>query len=73
MHMKFIPLFVCLIIAAPLTAGCTTEAWYEGMRRSAENECRMQGGSSPEECLARLNKQSYQQYEKERAGSKSSK
>ncbi|WP_295449667.1 hypothetical protein [uncultured Thiodictyon sp.] len=51
-------------------SACTTEAWYEGVRTGAENECRNQPGSAAAECLSRLNKKTYQEYEKERLGAK---
>lgn len=55
-----------LFTVSLLMAGCTTEAWYEGMRRKAENDCRAQPAGAAEECLARLNTRSYGEYEKER-------
>lgn len=54
-----------LTVAHILTA-CTTEAWYEGVRRGAENDCRKQPGTAAEDCLARLNKAPYSEYSKER-------
>ncbi|MBK7474184.1 MAG: hypothetical protein IPO58_00270 [Betaproteobacteria bacterium] len=62
-------LFATAMLAA---AGCTTAAWYEGMKRSAENECRRQPADESERCLARLNKKTYEEYEKERTGQKKS-
>ncbi|MBK7004815.1 MAG: hypothetical protein IPH37_06405 [Burkholderiales bacterium] len=56
-------LIACLL--ATLCA-CTTEAWYEGAKRSAENQCRQQPPGAVEECLARVNKSRYDTYEKER-------
>ncbi len=53
-----------------LISACTTEAWYEGVKSGAESECRNQPGSSAEECLSRLKKKTYQEYEKERLGAK---
>jgi hypothetical protein len=47
-------------------AGCSTEAWYEGMKRGAENACYQQPPSETERCLARLNKKTYGECEKER-------
>jgi len=48
-------------------AGCTTEAWYEGMKRGAENECRQLPQGESENCLSRVNKKTYREYENERA------
>lgn len=53
-----------------LTAGCTTEAWYQSMQSGAEHECKKQPGSAAEECLSRLNKRTYQEYKKERESDK---
>ena len=70
MHMKYTTPAVCIALSSLLSAGCTTEAWYESMRRGAENECRKQPASTADDCLSRLNKQTYQDYEKERSGSR---
>ena len=65
-----------LILAAMLCVmvlgvfGCTTQAWYEGAKQGAENECRSQPPSEMDRCLERLNKKTYEDYEKERAGTK---
>jgi hypothetical protein len=50
--------------------GCTRQAWYEGAKQGAENECRSQPPSEMDRCLERLNKKTYEDYEKERAGAK---
>ena len=67
--MKNVALPVCFI-ALLLATGCTTEAWYEGAKRGAENECRRQPPTSAEECLSRINKQTYREYQQERLGNK---
>ncbi|MDQ8023778.1 MAG: hypothetical protein REI94_18200 [Moraxellaceae bacterium] len=59
---------VPLAIAALLGTACTTGAWYAGVQRGAESECRRQPGSAAEECMARINRQSHQDYEKARTG-----
>lgn len=56
-----------LVLALP---GCTTEAWYEGFKQSAESRCRNQPPGESQKCLDELNKKSYSEYEKERAGQK---
>ncbi len=56
---------VALTALYALTA-CSTEAWYEGAKRSAEHQCRQQPPGAVEECLARLNQSRYDRYEKER-------
>ena len=50
-----------------LLGGCTTQAWYEGMKISAESECNKQPPGAIAECVSRLNKKTYEEYEKERA------
>ena len=46
--------FYLLIVPFGLTA-CTTQAWYDGMQRRAENQCDSQPPGAREDCLARLN------------------
>ena len=48
-------------------SGCTTQAWYEGVKMGAENECYKQPPGAVADCLARLNKKSHEEYEKERS------
>jgi len=55
------------IIAMLFNAGCSTGAWYEGVKSRAEHECRSQPGASADECLSRVNRQSYEDYEKARS------
>ncbi len=50
-----------------LLSACTQQAWYEGMKVGAENDCNKQPPGAREDCLNRLNRQSYDRYEKERA------
>jgi hypothetical protein len=64
----FFKLSLVIVVAALL--GCTKQAWYEGVKQGAENECRIQPQSAMESCLERLNKRSYEDYEKARTGSK---
>lgn len=64
-HAQLALALCCLLVHL---AGCSTEAWYEGMKRGAENECyRLPPGES-EACLKRVNDKTYQEYEKERSG-----
>jgi hypothetical protein len=49
-----------------LGGGCSTQAWYEGLRISAESECYKLPPGAVAECLARLNKKTHEEYEKER-------
>ncbi len=57
---------LCLFIVS--IAGCTSQAWYEGAKMGAENNCRKQPPSEIDRCLDKLNKKTYDQYEKERSG-----
>lgn len=49
-----------------LLAGCSTQAWYEGSKASAESECRKLPPGGYEDCMSRVNRKSYEDYEKER-------
>lgn len=55
------------IIAMLSVAGCSTGAWYEGVKNRAEHDCRSQPGAAADDCLSRINRQSYEDYEKARA------
>lgn len=48
-------------------ASCSTQAWYEGARQSAEAECRKQPPAAQESCRASVNQTPYGKYEQERA------
>jgi len=65
MKNRAIPALVLAL--ASVLSGCTSQAWYEGAKVGAQNECRKQPPGAAEECLARVNKKSYEQYEKERS------
>ncbi len=49
-----------------LLSACTHRAWYEGFKVGAENDCNKQPPGAREECLQRVNQQSYDSYEKTR-------
>lgn len=59
-----------LCLTATITSACTTQAWYEGAKQGAENQCRLQPPSEAERCLENANKKTYEDYEKERANAK---
>lgn len=63
-------LALALVLGIFALGGCSTEAWFEGAKRSAEAQCRQQPPGAVQECLSRVNKTRYDQYEKERTGSK---
>lgn len=68
MKTKQTTLFIWLVLLIATISGCTTQAWYEGIKQGAENNCRKQPSSESERCLESLNKKTYETYEKERAG-----
>ncbi len=49
-------------------SGCASpsRAWYEGMQISAQNNCDKLPPGAREDCLSKLNKTTYDTYEKER-------
>ena len=55
------------IMALAALGGCSTQAWYEGVKRSAEIECNKQPAGAMESCSSRVNKKPYDDYEKERS------
>ena len=59
---------LAVVALALVLAGCSTRAWYEGTKRSAENECQRQPPGEAAGCLARVNSLSYEDYERRRAG-----
>jgi len=67
MKSKNIPRAFLAIALITVLGGCSTQAWYEGAKVSAENECAKQPPGAAQECRARLNKQNYDQYEKDRS------
>jgi hypothetical protein len=48
-------------------AGCTVQAWYESAKIAAQSECNKQPPGAAADCSVRLNKKTYDDYEKERA------
>lgn len=64
--MRQVSLLLLIPLICLLLAGCSTRAWYEGVRASAENECRRQPPGAYEDCMHRVNRQTYEDYEKER-------
>lgn len=60
-------LFVVLIF---VIVGCSRQAWYEGVKEGARNNCRSQPQTEVKPCLEKLNTKTYEEYEKERSGNK---
>jgi len=59
------------ILLALTITGCTTEAWYESAKRSAELKCLGLPQSAYEDCMSRVNQKSYQTYKREYLGGSS--
>ena len=68
MTIPYILRLSALAFGTLLLSGCTTEAWYEGVKRGAEIQCRQAVPPDAEQCLSRLNTRSYDEYEKARSG-----
>lgn len=66
MHRRKPPVLRVAALAILLT-GCSTQAWYEGVRMGSESRCAQQPPGADTACRDRLNKQTYDAYEKERA------
>lgn len=60
------PLLLLILPALLTLAGCSTPAWYEGSKASAESECRKLPPGGYEDCMGRVNRQTYEDYERER-------
>lgn len=68
MSRKRAAFFATLALAMLAAEGCSTKAWYEGMKLNAQNECRRQPPGDSESCLARVNTMPYEDYERNRLG-----
>ena len=66
MRMRWPHLLTCLAALGLCLTACSTEAWYEGMKTRARNACYQRAPGDQQNCLDKVNKQSYDQYEKER-------
>jgi hypothetical protein len=67
---KFSLLCFVAMATALLLQGCTTRAWYDGLQHSARQACLSQPSSEQARCEARLNRQDFDSYEKQRASNK---
>lgn len=69
-HMKpgYLPICALFVCSSVFLAGCSTKAWYGGMKFAAQNDCRRQPPSEVDGCLPRLNTMSYEEYERSRSG-----
>lgn len=63
-------LSLMVLACVPLLTACTTQAWYEGSRASARQQCNQQPPGAYEDCMRRVNAgvggQSYDDYQRER-------
>jgi hypothetical protein len=59
-----------LLTLALLTslAACSTRTFYETTKVMAENDCRRLPPGETSSCLARVNRMSYEEYERKRSG-----
>ncbi|QBK05328.1 hypothetical protein DW355_11745 [Hylemonella gracilis] len=59
-----------VLACLPLLTACTTQAWYEGSRAGARQQCNQQPPGAYEDCMRRVNEgvggQSYDSYQRER-------
>jgi len=52
-------------------SGCSYRAWYDGLREAECQNCyKIESPTERQECLDKVNKTSYDQYQKERERSK---
>ncbi len=56
------------LLALANISGCSSQAWYEGLRTRAANECAQLPGSAYEDCMRRLPPQRYEDYASQRSG-----
>jgi hypothetical protein len=48
-------------------AGCSSQAWYEGIREGARQQCRQTpDAGAAQDCTDKVNRQSYEGYKAER-------
>ena len=70
MKSGYATLLLSVAVAVIASAGCSTNAWYEGMKFSAQNDCRRRPPGEVESCLSRVNSMTYDEYERKRQGQK---
>ena len=52
-------------------SSCTSQAWYEGFKDMEREKCnKIESATERQECLDKVNKTSYDQYQREREESK---
>jgi len=70
MTSRRVVIFLSLTLGCLTVAGCSTRAWYEGMKLGAQNECLRQPPSERDGCLSRANTLSFEDYERKRSAAK---
>lgn len=70
MPIRYVSILLFVASATLLISGCSTQAWYEGLKSGAENECDKQPPGALEQCQSRVNRKTYEDYEKERSRQK---
>ena len=70
MRVKQIIVFILLVLSLVLLSACSTQAWYEGGKYSAENNCQNQPPSEIDRCFETLNTLTYEEYVKARSDNK---
>ena len=70
MRTKHRIIFILLALSIASLSACSTQAWYEGGKYGAENNCRNQPPSEIDRCFETLNTLSYAEYVKERSDNK---
>jgi hypothetical protein len=63
-------LFFLIALAVFAVAGCSMQAWYEGLKFNAQTECRRQPPGETAGCLDRVNTMTYEEYERNRLGTR---
>ena len=54
-------------ITVQVLAGCSTQAWYEGMQHGARMQCNAQPPGASQDCASRVDKTPYDDYQKQRS------
>ena len=61
---RTITCFMVLMILG--ASACTQRAWYEGAKQSQRNECYKMPLPAREECLQKLDSETYDEYQRQR-------
>lgn len=64
METKKVIIFTSLTLFLSFFSGCTAKAWYNGGQYGAKQNCHNQPPSEIKQCLENLNKETFEEYEK---------